>query len=101
MMRVNDAPLHIEVVYAGPQRVIAKVFRLAAGACVADALRLAAADPDFADVDLWNSALGIFGRLTHADYVLQEGDRLEIYRPLTTDPKAARRARAQQSRKKA
>jgi putative ubiquitin-RnfH superfamily antitoxin RatB of RatAB toxin-antitoxin module len=27
------------------------------------------------------------------DYVLQDGDRLEIYRPLKVDPRAARRAR--------
>jgi putative ubiquitin-RnfH superfamily antitoxin RatB of RatAB toxin-antitoxin module len=26
--------------------------------------------------------------------VLQEGDRVELYRPLAVDPKAARRARA-------
>jgi len=100
MAQVNDAPLQIEVVYAEPQRVIAKVFRPAAGACVTDVLRLAAADPDFAGVDLWNSALGIFGRPMRADHVLQDGDRLEIYRPLTADPKAARRARAHQARKK-
>jgi len=31
---------------------------------------------------------------------LQEGDRIEIYRPLTADPKAARRIRAKESRRK-
>jgi len=51
-------------------------------------------------VDLANSALGIFGRLTRTDHALQEGDRIEIYRPLAADPKVARRARAQQARKK-
>jgi putative ubiquitin-RnfH superfamily antitoxin RatB of RatAB toxin-antitoxin module len=97
---VNDAPLRIEIVYAEPQRAIEKSFRLAAGSRVADALRLAALDADFAGVDLWNSALGIFGRATRADHALQDGDRLEIYRPLTADPKIARRARAKQARKK-
>lgn len=97
---MNDAPLRIEIVYAEPQRAIEKSFRLAAGSRVADALRLAALDADFAGVDLWNSALGIFGRATRADHALQDGDRLEIYRPLTADPKIARRARAKQARKK-
>jgi putative ubiquitin-RnfH superfamily antitoxin RatB of RatAB toxin-antitoxin module len=97
---MNDAPLQIEIAYAEPQRAIVKVFRLAAGSRVADALRLAALDPDFAGVDLANSAFGIFGRLARPDHALLQGDRIEIYRPLTADPKTARRARAQQARKK-
>ena len=95
----SDAPLRIEIVYAEPQRAIQKSFRLAPGSCVADALRLAALDPDFAGVDLRNSALGIFGRLTRPDHALQDGDRIEIYRPLAADPKTARRARAKQARR--
>jgi putative ubiquitin-RnfH superfamily antitoxin RatB of RatAB toxin-antitoxin module len=97
---VNDAPLRIEIVYAEPQRVIQRSLRLAPGSCVADALRLAALDADFAGVDLRNGALGIFGRVIRADHALRDGDRIEIYRPLTADPKAARRARAKQARKK-
>ena len=97
---MNDAPLQIEIAYAEPQRAIVKSYLLARGSRVADALRLASLDPDFAGVDLWNSALGIFGRLTRADHELQDGDRIEVYRPLTADPKASRRARAQQTGKK-
>jgi putative ubiquitin-RnfH superfamily antitoxin RatB of RatAB toxin-antitoxin module len=97
---VNDAPLQIEIAYAEPQRAVIKSLRLAAGACVADALRLAALDPDFSAVDLATSAIGIFGKLTRGDQLLRQGDRIEIYRPLSADPKEARRARAQQARKK-
>jgi putative ubiquitin-RnfH superfamily antitoxin RatB of RatAB toxin-antitoxin module len=93
-----QAALQIEIVYAEPQRAIVKTFRLAAGACVADATRLAALDPDFSGVDLENSALGIFGRVIRGDHPLQEGDRIEIYRRLMADPKAARRARAKSAR---
>ncbi len=35
--------------------------------------------------------LGIFGRRVAADYVLSEGDRVELYRPLKADPKTVRR----------
>jgi putative ubiquitin-RnfH superfamily antitoxin RatB of RatAB toxin-antitoxin module len=97
---LNDAPLQIEIAYAEPQRAIVKVFRLPAGSSVADALRLAALDPEFAGVDVANSAFGIFGRLAQPDHALQQGDRIEIYRPLMEDPKTARRARAQQARRK-
>jgi uncharacterized protein len=94
------ADIGVEVVYAEPQRAIIKALRLAPGSRIADALRLAAADSRFAGIDLGNSALGIFGKPAQPDHPLQQGDRIEIYRPLTADPKLARRARAQQSRPK-
>jgi putative ubiquitin-RnfH superfamily antitoxin RatB of RatAB toxin-antitoxin module len=92
--------MQVEIAYAEPQRAIVKILSLAPGSRVADALRLAAIEPEFAGVDLANAAIGIFGKLARADQVLQEGDRIEIYRPLTADPKAARRARARESRRK-
>ena len=92
--------MQVEIAYAEPQRAIVKIMRLAPGSQVADALRLAASDPDFAGVDLAHAAIGIFGKLASSDHALQEGDRIEIYRPLTADPKAARRARARESRRK-
>ena len=97
---LNDAPLQIEIAYAEPQRAIIKSLRLPAGARVADALRLAALDPDFSAVDFANPAIGVFGKLARRDQLLRQGDRIEIYRPLTADPKASRRARAQQTGKK-
>jgi putative ubiquitin-RnfH superfamily antitoxin RatB of RatAB toxin-antitoxin module len=99
---LSDAPLRIEIAYAAvePQRAIVKVLHLPPGSRVADALRVAALDPDFIGVDLANSPLGIFGRLTRPDHALQQGDRVEIYRPLAADPKVARRERAKQARKK-
>ncbi|MDP9090720.1 MAG: RnfH family protein [Pseudomonadota bacterium] len=97
---MNDAPLAIEIAYAEPQSGLVKEVRLPAGSCVADALRLAARDPDFAGIDLVNSAIGIFGRLAGRDQPLRSGDRIEIYRPLAADPKEARRARAKQALRK-
>ncbi len=35
--------------------------------------------------------VGIFGRLCPRDQVLGEGDRVEVYRPLSADPKEVRR----------
>jgi putative ubiquitin-RnfH superfamily antitoxin RatB of RatAB toxin-antitoxin module len=91
---VNGTPLNIEVAYAAPQRVIVKTYRLPAGSRVAQALQLAALDPEFSGVDLAHAPLGIFGIVTRPDHVLEDGDRIEIYRALAADPKTARRARA-------
>jgi hypothetical protein len=95
---LESAPLQVEIAYAEPQCSIVKMFTLAPGSTVADALKVAASDPDFAAVDWTHSAHGIFGRLARPEQLLRNGDRLEIYRPLSADPKAARRARAKEAR---
>lgn len=45
----------------------------------------------------WPMPVGVFSqRVDSPDlYVLQEGDRIELYRPLTRDPKDVRRQRAE------
>ena len=42
----------------------------------------------------WDADVGIFGELCERDAVPRDGDRIEIYRPLKSDPKVSRRARA-------
>ncbi|HTV97682.1 MAG TPA: RnfH family protein [Steroidobacteraceae bacterium] len=86
--------VHVEVAYALAQRAILKAFELAAPATVQDALRAAGADADFSGIDLDRGAVGVFGTVVRRDHPLRSGDRVEIYRPLPVDPKAARRARA-------
>lgn len=50
----------------------------------------AADEPEWAD-----GVTGVFGEVCGRDRPLRDGDRVELYRPLSVDPKAARRARAQ------
>lgn len=44
--------------------------------------------------DLNNLPVGIFGKQRSLDWPLQDGDRVEIYRPLVIEPMQARRNRA-------
>jgi len=67
------------------------------GARVADAIRLSGLHEEFADTDLARHAVGVFGRRVALDRVLEEGDRVEIYRPLHRTPMEARRIRARRS----
>jgi uncharacterized protein len=90
----RTAPVQIEIVYAEPQRALAKTLSLPQGAQVADALLLAAEDAQFSKIDLGRATLGIHGQVVQRDQLLRDGDRIEIYRPLAQDPKAARRKRA-------
>ncbi len=83
----------IEIVYASALRSASKAVQLVEGATICDALAAVASDPQFLGVDLANSAVGVFGKLARRDQILQDGDRVELYRPLLQEPKDARRKR--------
>jgi putative ubiquitin-RnfH superfamily antitoxin RatB of RatAB toxin-antitoxin module len=61
-------------------------------ATVADALAVARAR--LGEVIDWeHAAVGVYGRLCTREQVPADGDRIELYRALRVDPRAARRAR--------
>jgi putative ubiquitin-RnfH superfamily antitoxin RatB of RatAB toxin-antitoxin module len=72
---------------------------LPAEATVADALAAARALAQREDVP-WESAdVGIFGKPCHLSDVPVDGDRIEIYRPLRSDPRERRRERVRAERR--
>lgn len=50
------------------------------------------------DINPEDAPLGVYAERVTDDYVVKDGDRVEIYRPLQQDPMDLRRKRAQQSR---
>jgi uncharacterized protein len=63
---------------------------------VIEAARQLADEPDVP----WDTApVGIFGEVCDRSTVPAEGDRIEIYRPLQTDPRERRRESVQRQRK--
>jgi uncharacterized protein len=50
------------------------------------------------DINPEDAPLGVYAERVADDYVVQDGDRVEVYRPLQQDPMDLRRKRAQQSR---
>ena len=95
----------VEVAYALPhqQKIIALLVE--PGTTAFAAAERSGIVKIFPEIDLDNAKMGIFGQTLGTkglgaakDHVLQSGDRVEIYRPLTADPKDARRKRAEKSR---
>ncbi len=94
-----ESLLSVEVAFAmpGKQRLVA--LRVAKGTSAAQAV--AQADlpglfPELAPETFHAAPMGVFGkglRDPHG-HPLSDGDRVEVYRPLVIDPKAARLARA-------
>lgn len=88
----------IEVVYALPQEQILLKLQVPPDTTVAEAIRLSGILQTCPEIDLGRNKFGIFGKLTQADTVLRDRDRIEIYRPLRADPKEVRRKRAEQGK---
>jgi hypothetical protein len=87
--------MRVEVAYALPdvQHVIG--LTLAEGATVADALLRVENEPGFVGLDFAQMRIGVYGTVVlDRNQRLEEGDRVEVYRPLTVDPMTARRLRA-------
>ena len=89
--------MHITLVYSpAPRQVREWLLKLPDGCTVAQALESSAvlvAFPELAELAPAQLLVGIWGKKTAFRQVLQEQDRLEIYRPLRVDPKVARRER--------
>jgi putative ubiquitin-RnfH superfamily antitoxin RatB of RatAB toxin-antitoxin module len=88
--------IELEVVYAGVDRQVLRVFSVPEGTSVRAALEASGIAAEFPQLDLATCPVGIFGKVV-ADpdrQVVRAADRLEIYRPLLADPKEIRRLRA-------
>jgi len=87
------------VAYALPERQYLWAVDLAPQATIRDALAAARRLAEREDVDWDGAQVGIFGQLQDRSHVPREADRIEIYRPLSNDPRQRRRERVQDQRK--
>jgi putative ubiquitin-RnfH superfamily antitoxin RatB of RatAB toxin-antitoxin module len=91
--------IRVEVAYATPERQAVKVLTLPAGSRVEQAIRASGLLEEVPAIDLGQAQVGVWGEPVELDAVLEDGARVEIYRPLIADPKEARRRRARASKK--
>ncbi|MDX7993025.1 RnfH family protein [Xenorhabdus littoralis] len=90
--------INIEVVYALPERQYLYNVKLPQGATVEQAIAASGLLTLRNDIDLTKNKIGIYSRPAKLTDVLEEGDRVEIYRPLVADPKEMRRKRAERAK---
>ncbi len=87
--------ISVEVAYALPEKQQIVQLQVAPGTTALQAVRDSGIAATFEMIDVDNDPMGIFGKaIKPKEYVLQPGDRVEIYRPLIADPKEVRKARA-------
>lgn len=84
----------IEIAYATPELQKIIEFEVDTGVSPRQAVRQSEIRQYFAEIDPETCDLGVFGKSVVEDYILVDGDRIEIYRALIADPKEVRRQRA-------
>jgi len=86
--------ISIEVAYARPEEQVILKLDVAPGTSIQQAIEQSGMLERFPEIDVGTLKAGIFGKLKKLTQTLQQGDRVEIYRPLIADPKQVRKERA-------
>lgn len=93
----NAETINVEIAYAEPQRQYLLELTVPAGSDVQQVLHRSGVIERH-KLDMKVNRVGIFGRFVGLDHVVAAGDRIEVYRPLTADPKEIRRTLAAQGK---
>ena len=88
--------IDVEVAFALPDEQLIINLQVQQGTSVFDAARQSGIEKRFDGLNLDGMPMGIFGKAVRKpqEEVMKAGQRVEIYRPLTIDPKQARANRA-------
>ena len=89
----------VEVVYAYPERYFLKKLTLENPITIQNAIVQSGVLEKYTEIDLRQNKFGIFSRTTKLTDMVENGDRIEIYRPLIADPKEIRRKKAEEQTK--
>lgn len=88
---IDPIPVRCEVVYATPARQLLVPLTVPAGTTALEVVRMSPLAGEFPEASFDDPVLGVFANRVDHDYVVRDGDRIEVYRPLTADPKEVRR----------
>lgn len=86
--------LQVEVVYALPGETTVIPIAIEKGSTIEDAIRASGIERLYPKIDPDRNKIGVFSQIKLPGDEVSDGDRIEIYRPLTADPIESRRSRA-------
>lgn len=99
MVQRHKQQIQIEVIYALADEQQLITIKVNQGTTLKQAIEQSGILQKYPQIDLNVNKVGIFSRITDLNAILNDGDRIEIYRPLIMDAKAARKKRAEKSKK--
>ncbi|MGB1108807.1 MAG: RnfH family protein [Gammaproteobacteria bacterium] len=83
--------MNIGVAYSDPTGQVWLKIDVPDESTVREAIERSGVLTRFPQIDLETQKVGIFGKMTKLEAKLNEGDRVEIYRPITADPETIER----------
>lgn len=88
--------IQVEVAYALPEKQLIIPLTVKKGTTMFDAVVQSGIAAKFEGLDIDAVPMGVFGKAERKpkERVLEEGERVELYRPLIADPKEVRKKRA-------
>ncbi|MDL4912594.1 MAG: RnfH family protein [Enterobacterales bacterium endosymbiont of Blomia tropicalis] len=89
--------ISVEVVYALPEKQYQRYVTVEQGSTIEQAIEASGILELRKEIDLSSNKVGIYSRPVKLSDRVEEGDRIEIYRPLIADPKELRRQRAERA----
>lgn len=90
--------MQIELIYAIPDNQELIQLEVEQGCTVEQVIQQSGIVSRYPEIVLTEASVGIFSKPVALQQELNPNDRVEIYRPLTIDPKEARRQRAKKKR---
>lgn len=88
----------VEVAYALPTQQSLLTITVLPGSTVMQVVEQSGILQQYPDIDLHQQKIGVWSRPVKPEELVNEGDRIEIYRPLIADPKDLRRRRAEKAK---
>lgn len=85
--------MNVGVCYAEADRQSWLRLEVPDNSTVEQAITLSGLLTRYPEINLSQQKVGIFGKLAKLDTIVQEGDRVEIYRQITVDPTMVKRRR--------
>ncbi|AAO90809.1 RnfH family protein [Coxiella burnetii] len=90
--------ISIIIAYATPEKQVEIPLTVEESCTLVVAVKRSGILQQFPEINLSQAIVGIHNKRTALDAGLRDGDRIEIYRPLTMDPKQARLLRAKRGK---
>jgi uncharacterized protein len=89
-----NSMITVELIFALPEEQDLLTLQVQVETTIEQAIHASGILTRYPQIDLNVNKVGIFGKVTTLDTILQEGDRIEIYRALIADPKEVRKKKA-------
>lgn len=83
--------MNVGVAYADKFKQVWLKLEVPDGSTVRQAIEHSGMLRQFPEIDLEKQKVGVFGKVTKLDSPVEEGVRIEIYRPITADPELVER----------